>query len=65
MSQVPIKVEDVTVNWLKSTLTSSLSKDVEILELMPIKSDGYLSKAFKAKFRVTNDVNIQKVFVKK
>jgi histone acetyltransferase (RNA polymerase elongator complex component) len=64
MSQVPIKVEDVTVNWLKSTLMSSLKKDVDIMDLIPIKSNGILSKSFKAKFRVANDVNVTKVFIK-
>ena len=48
MAEIPIKPEDCDRNWLKNTLTKSLKSEVDVIELKPVKTEGYLSKAFKA-----------------
>ena len=62
---VPFSVEDLTKDWLKKILRKSLkeSEKVEILNIKPIKTEGYLSKAAQGIIRI-NDKDPEKVFIK-
>jgi hypothetical protein len=64
MSKVPLKESDVTSDWLRATLVASPKKgsEVTVLKLKPIKTDGYLSKAFQAIVKI--DGIEQKLFIK-
>ena len=54
----------VTHDWLKETLQKSLkTENVQIVELVPIKTDGYLSRAFKATIRIDDNPG-EKIFIK-
>ena len=63
MAEIPVKPEDVTKDWLKITLTKSLKSDIEVLELIPIETEGYLSKACKASIKI-NGGSVEKIFLK-
>ena len=63
MAEIPVKPEDVTKDWLKRTLTKSLKSDIEVLELVPVKTEGYLSKACKATIKIGGGVP-EKIFLK-
>ena len=49
--EIPLTPQDVTIDWLQRTLQKSLKTKVDVLELVPIKTDGYLSTACQAKIR--------------
>ena len=52
MSEIPTCIEDLSKEWLHKTLSEALKvKNIEILELKPISSIGYLSQALKATFK--------------
>ena len=63
MAEIPVKPEDVTKDWLQKTLEISLKSDIEVLDLIPVKTEGYLSKACKAKIKI-NDGITEKIFLK-
>ena len=63
MAEIPIKPEDVTEEWLKNTLTKTLKKDIEVLKLIPVETEGYLSKACKATVKVDGGIP-EKIFLK-
>ena len=63
MAEIPVKPEDVTKDWLQKTLKISLKSDIEVLDLIPVKTEGYLSKACKATIKI-NDGNTEKIFLK-
>ena len=64
MAEIPLKVEEVSEKWLKDTLEESLNKKIEILNLNPIKTDGFLSKAVKATIKLEDESNPEKIFIK-
>ena len=64
MAEIPLKVEEVSEKWLKDTLEKSLNKKIEILNLNPIKTDGFLSKAVKATIKLEDESNPEKIFIK-
>ena len=63
MAEIPVKPEDVTKDWLERTLAKSLKSNVEVLELIPVKTEGYLSKACKASIKIDGGSS-EKIFLK-
>ena len=64
MAEFPENPEKVSKEWLYKTLCESLkTENIEILELKPIISKGYVSQALKATIKV-NESNPEKVFIK-
>ena len=63
---IPFCVEDLTKEWLEKVLKKSLkeSEKVEILNIKPIKTEGYLSKAAQGIIRINDKTNLEKVFIK-
>ena len=57
-----MKPEDVTKTWLSKVLQDSFNSKFEVLELVPLKTVGYLSTACKAKIRCGD--KIEKLFLK-
>ena len=63
---IPFCVEDLTKEWLEKVLKKSLkeSEKVEILNIKPIKTEGYLSKAAQGIIRINDKKDLEKVFIK-
>ena len=63
---IPFCVEDLTKEWLEKVLKKSLkeSEKVEILNIKPIKTEGYLSKAAQGIIRINDKTYLEKVFIK-
>ena len=63
---IPFCVEDLTKEWLEKILKKSLkeSEKVEILNIKPIKTEGFLSKAAQGIIRINDNNNLEKVFIK-
>ena len=65
MTEIPTCIEDLSKEWLHKTLSEALKvKNIEILELKPISSIGYLSQALKATFKVKDSDHPEKIFIK-
>ena len=65
MAEIPTCIEDLSKEWLHKTLSEALKvKNIEILELKPISSIGYLSQALKATFKVKDSDHPEKIFIK-
>ena len=58
-----MKIEDVTKDWLKNALEDAQDCKVQVLELAPLVTAGYLSTACKAKIQFENGEH-QKLFMK-
>ena len=64
MAEIPTCIEDLSKEWLRKTLSEALKvQNIEILDLKPIASIGYLSQALKATFKV-KDSDPEKIFIK-
>ena len=63
MTDIPLNPEDVTKEWLKKTLEFSMKQNVKVLDLIPLKTAGYLSTACKASIQLDNE-KIENIFLK-
>ena len=64
MAEIPTCIEDLSKEWLRKTLSKALKvQNIEILDLKPIASIGYLSQALKATFKVKGS-DPEKIFIK-
>ena len=64
MAEIPTCIKDLSKEWLHKTLSEALKvQNIDILELKPISTIGYLSQALKATIKV-KDSDPEKIFIK-
>ena len=61
-AEIPLKPEEVTSDWLKQVLKKSLKTEVEVVQLVGVETEGFLSKACKAQIKI--GPKVEKIFVK-
>ncbi len=60
---IPTKPDQVTKVWLQETLEKATKSSVRVLNLVPLKTEGYLSTACKATVQIGENVP-EKIFLK-